>query len=112
MCLLPPLIALMMETASTSETSVNLYQKTRRNNPEDSHLHIRCRENLKSHKNILTPNFLNMFSDPTPLINLPKYSRDIFYQEMYAVIQFTIYYRPLTQRPSDFLKPWPAFALS
>jgi hypothetical protein len=29
--------ALMMEAASTSETSVNLYQTTRRNNPEDSH---------------------------------------------------------------------------
>jgi hypothetical protein len=27
-----------MEAASTSETSVNFYQTTRRNNPEDSHL--------------------------------------------------------------------------
>jgi hypothetical protein len=33
--------ALMMEAASTSETSMNLYQTTRRNIPEDSHLHIR-----------------------------------------------------------------------
>jgi hypothetical protein len=39
----------MMEAANTSETSVNLYQTTRRNDPEDSHIHIRCRENLKSH---------------------------------------------------------------
>jgi hypothetical protein len=30
--------ALMMEAASTSETSVNFYQSTRRNIPEDSHL--------------------------------------------------------------------------
>jgi hypothetical protein len=30
-------IALMMEAASTSETSVNFYQTTQRNNPEDSH---------------------------------------------------------------------------
>jgi hypothetical protein len=30
---------LMMEAASTSEMSVNFYQTTRRNNPEDSHLH-------------------------------------------------------------------------
>jgi hypothetical protein len=30
----------MMEAASTSETSVNLYQTTRRNIPEDSHLHM------------------------------------------------------------------------
>jgi hypothetical protein len=29
----------MMETASTSETSVNFYQTTWRNNQEDSHLH-------------------------------------------------------------------------
>jgi hypothetical protein len=28
----------MMEAASTSETSVNLYQNTWLNNPEDSHL--------------------------------------------------------------------------
>jgi hypothetical protein len=30
---------LKMEAASTSETSVSFYQTTRRNNPEDSHLH-------------------------------------------------------------------------
>jgi hypothetical protein len=39
----------MMEAASTSETSVNFYQATQHNNPEDSHLHTYCRENLKSH---------------------------------------------------------------
>jgi hypothetical protein len=39
----------MMEAASTSETSVNFYQTTRRNDPEDSHLYIRRREILKSH---------------------------------------------------------------
>jgi hypothetical protein len=39
------LIALMMEAASTFETSVNFYQSTRRNIPEDSNLHSRC-ENL------------------------------------------------------------------
>jgi hypothetical protein len=32
-------VALMMEAASTSKTSVNFYQTTRRNNPEVSHLH-------------------------------------------------------------------------
>jgi hypothetical protein len=41
--------AIMMAVASTSETSVNFYQTSRRNIPEDSHLHTRCRENLKSH---------------------------------------------------------------
>jgi hypothetical protein len=42
-------IALMMEAANTSETSINVYQTTRRNNPEDSHLHARRRGNLKFH---------------------------------------------------------------
>jgi hypothetical protein len=47
------IIALMMEVASTSEMSVKFYQTTRRNNPEDSHLHTRRRENLKSHSSLL-----------------------------------------------------------
>jgi hypothetical protein len=38
-----------MEAASASETSVNFYQTTRRNNPEDGHLYIRRRENLEPH---------------------------------------------------------------
>jgi hypothetical protein len=42
-------IALMMEAASTSETSVNFYQTTRRNNPKDSHLHTLRREKLNTH---------------------------------------------------------------
>jgi hypothetical protein len=33
----------MMEAVSTPETSVNFYQTTRRNIPEDSHLEIGCR---------------------------------------------------------------------
>jgi hypothetical protein len=33
-------IAVMMETASTSETSVSFYQTTRRNNSADSHLQL------------------------------------------------------------------------
>jgi hypothetical protein len=45
--------AMMMETASTSKTSVNVYQITRRNNPDDSHLHTRRSENLKSQNSIL-----------------------------------------------------------
>jgi hypothetical protein len=43
------MIALIMEAVSTSETSVNFYHTTRHNNPEDSHLHTRRRENLKSY---------------------------------------------------------------
>jgi hypothetical protein len=37
----------MMEAASTTETLVD-HQVTRRNNPEDGHLHFRRRENFKS----------------------------------------------------------------
>jgi hypothetical protein len=44
----PIIVAVMMEAASTSETSVNFYQTTRGNNPEDSHLHTHHHENLKS----------------------------------------------------------------
>jgi hypothetical protein len=39
----------MMEAESTSETSVNFYQTTRRYNPEDSHLRTHRRENLISY---------------------------------------------------------------
>jgi hypothetical protein len=39
----------MMEAVSTSETSINFYQITRRYNTEDSNLHTRRHENLKSY---------------------------------------------------------------
>jgi hypothetical protein len=45
-------IAMNMEAVSNSETSVNFYETTRLNIPEDSHLHIRGRENLKSNLRI------------------------------------------------------------
>jgi hypothetical protein len=48
-CSLAMIIALMMKAASTSETSVNFYQSTRRYNPEESHIYIRRHEDLKSH---------------------------------------------------------------
>jgi hypothetical protein len=43
------LIALMMESESISETSVNVNWTTRRNNLEDDHLSTLRHENLKSH---------------------------------------------------------------
>jgi hypothetical protein len=44
------IIALMMEAARTSETSVDIKLRTRQYIPEDSELHtLRC-ENLKSHE--------------------------------------------------------------
>jgi hypothetical protein len=39
----------MMEAVSVSKTSVNFYETTRRNTPEDGHLHTCRRENLKPH---------------------------------------------------------------
>jgi hypothetical protein len=49
---LPPssLIVLMMEAALTSEMSFDIQLRTRLYIPEDSELHIRRRENLKSLK--------------------------------------------------------------
>jgi hypothetical protein len=41
--------AMMMEAVRTSETSVHFNVTTRRYIPEDSKLHTRRRENLKSH---------------------------------------------------------------
>jgi hypothetical protein len=43
------IIALMMEAARTSETSVDIQLRTRQYIPEVSELHTRRRENLKSH---------------------------------------------------------------
>jgi hypothetical protein len=40
----------MMEAAHTSETLVDIQLRTRQCIPEDSELHTRRRENLKSHK--------------------------------------------------------------
>jgi hypothetical protein len=42
-------ITLMMEAVSSSQTSISIYQTTRRNIPENSHLFSCRRENLKSH---------------------------------------------------------------
>jgi hypothetical protein len=41
---------LMMEAVSTSETSVNFYETTLPNIPEDRYLHTRRRKNPKYHK--------------------------------------------------------------
>jgi hypothetical protein len=40
----------MKKAASTSETSVNVYEITQRKIPEDIHLHTRRRENLNFHE--------------------------------------------------------------
>jgi hypothetical protein len=43
------IIALMMKAASTSETSVNFYQTTQRNIPEDSYLFMNPVHNFTQH---------------------------------------------------------------
>jgi hypothetical protein len=43
------IIRVMMEAVCTSEMSVNIYLTTQQYIPEDSKLHIRHHENLKSH---------------------------------------------------------------
>jgi hypothetical protein len=48
-CHFPAPASIDSSPLSTSETSAYIYQTTRRNIPEYSHLHIRRRENLKSH---------------------------------------------------------------
>jgi hypothetical protein len=48
-----PTHRLMMEAVSTSETSVNFYETTRRSIPEGCYIHTRRRENLKSHMTLV-----------------------------------------------------------
>jgi hypothetical protein len=43
----------MMEAARTSETLVDFYQTTWHYDPEDSHLHAHCHENLKSYMSLM-----------------------------------------------------------
>jgi hypothetical protein len=46
-------IAPMMETVGTSETSVSIYQTTRHNMPEDSHVHTNRTLNLNGDQSVL-----------------------------------------------------------
>jgi hypothetical protein len=57
---------MMMEAASTSETSVNFYQTTWCYNPEDSHLHTHHCENLKF--NLLSLGYYLTGPNPQQLI--------------------------------------------
>jgi hypothetical protein len=47
----------MMDAVNSSEASVSIYQNTRRNIPEDSHLLTRRRENLKSQQTLIYHTF-------------------------------------------------------
>jgi hypothetical protein len=76
------IIRAMMEAARTSETSVNVYQTTRRNNPEDSHLRTHHRENLKSYLISYLLQVTKLVYDNKPFIGVlmplwvsPKFSK-------------------------------------
>jgi hypothetical protein len=66
----------MMEAEITSETSTNFYEATRRNIPEDSHLHTRRHQNLKSHQTfsfrLTIRNYPAHISEPSQLIQRRK----------------------------------------
>jgi hypothetical protein len=70
--LIASLIALMMEAASTSETSVNVYQTTWCYNPEDSHLHTPRHENQKSHIYLISFLYLTTFLKVSACLSLEK----------------------------------------
>jgi hypothetical protein len=60
-------IALMMEAVRTFESMVNLYQSTRRYNPEDSHLRTHRRKNFKSYSVEFIDTFVDMLFTNFPL---------------------------------------------
>jgi hypothetical protein len=68
----------MMLAASTSETSVNSYQATRPLNPEDSHFHTRCRENLKS-------NLISLFSEIQRFFKWKRESNNLLH-DLFTVV--------------------------
>jgi hypothetical protein len=76
------LIALIMEAESTSETSVNFYQTTQSNNPEDSHFHTRRRENLKSLSAFLFPYSVFLYHCDLPQVFL--YVPSLYPQRLFS----------------------------
>jgi hypothetical protein len=70
----------MMEAVHTSETSVNIYLTTRQFIPEDSKIHTRRRENLKSQTftfialNVLVLDTYAAFVRMHPLHEMPFYT--------------------------------------
>jgi hypothetical protein len=78
----------------TSVTSASFYQNTRRNLPEDSHLHTRRRENLKSHLIIfvcvsICPNFL--IREPLGGFESRLHERSVFSLRSGGANQWTVW---------------------
>jgi hypothetical protein len=88
------MIALMMEAVRTSEASVDIQLRTRQYIPEDSELHSRCRENLKSHNLKVITVFTRLCQSYFNLIRI-KSVYTVFFKTDYDII-FTS-----TPRPSN-----------
>jgi hypothetical protein len=78
----------MMEAASTSETSVNFCQNTRRNIPEDSHLRTHRRENLKSHPTKFKIKFWKIKQKEATLCPPSSIESIVFSYEIFKIIYF------------------------
>jgi hypothetical protein len=72
---------LMIEVASTSETSVNFYQTTRHYDPEDSHLHTCHHENLTSYLGPMS--FAHLLLKITSQITNLMYGRPVVKHPVY-----------------------------
>jgi hypothetical protein len=85
------------EAANTSETSVNLYETTRHNIPEDSHLHTLRGEKLKSHSNkgieMLLLKYLRIVVRLLRGFNNIEFPRDLTSRPGFATGVSPIYYR-------------------
>jgi hypothetical protein len=69
----------MMEAARTSERLINFYQTTRRYNPEDSHLRIHRRENLKSYQFVIVPEDTSCHALSSSITQSRSVMSNIFY---------------------------------
>jgi hypothetical protein len=80
-----------MEAASTFETSVNFFQTTRRNNPEDNYLHTRRRENLKSHFSAGRSRYLaSLIAILTQHVIFPIYTCILYISNIYENGRFSL----------------------
>lgn len=91
----------MTDAASISETSVNFYQTTQRNNPEDSNIHIRRHYNQKLDRILthlravttFTPSYFEIHFNIIllPVFKHPKvtYSLEVFVNIILCVFLFS-----------------------
>jgi hypothetical protein len=82
------LIALIMEAAKTSETSVNFYRATWLYNPEDGHLRTHSRDNVKSYLTwkVTEPNLEAIRIQP----GAPTHNITIQWQEL-QILRWNVY---------------------